>query len=169
MDMKQQIEYLDKGVGTTPMVSPTVRHNDNSLDVIMAEKLNGTQEYKLIADEIGGHALTITFKDSILFQYKETYLIAEVNKIFKKTKGIKRYCFINDYSNTGRFHLHGVIKVDDLSWILKLRRKLNKFGITKVKLIDNLPKWNKYCIEQYTPQGKHNVIVSLKKLMIIHN
>jgi len=135
------------------------------LDVMIPE---GRRESKIEAIskaerhlQEGTVAVTITFRDVELNMYKETFLCDMVRRVFKTTRGVYRYCMVNDYSQLGRFHLHGSISVKCASVIETLRKKFYKqFGKSKVKLIDNSPKWASYCLEQFTIKGKNNVKVS---------
>lgn len=131
-----------------PVNYKKVGHNNNSLDVIMPEKR--TEWLKAEAERIGakgGRAFTITFTDHYLNKYREQYLENEVNNIVKKTKGVIEHLLISEYSEAGRFHLHGVILCKELKHLGNVRRKMSKFGICKVKVIDNSPKWAEYMVK----------------------
>lgn len=125
-----------------------VGHNNNSLDVIMPEKRT-----EILRNEIealgarGGRAFTVTFTDHYLNKYKEEYLEREVNKTVKKTKGVIDHIFVSEYSEAGRFHLHGVVLCKELKNLGTVRRKMAKYGICKVKMIDNSPKWADYVVK----------------------
>lgn len=133
-----------------------VGHNNNSLDVIMPPK--PIEWFRTEVERIGakgGRAFTVTFTDTFLNKYKEKYLEAQVNIIVKKTKGVIEHIFISEYSSAGRFHLHGVVLCKDLPSLGNVRRKMSKFGICKVKVIDNSPKWADYVVKSMThPETK---------------
>lgn len=142
--------------------------NNNSLDVIMAPKPIGwvhTEATRLC--DGGAHAVTVTFTDDYLFKYTQRYLITEVSKSIKATRGVISYILCNDISKTGRFHLHGVIKFKSLNVITNLRRKLSVYGISKVKQIDNVPKWTDYMIQQFLPEGKNGIKCQEKEMLYI--
>lgn len=143
-----------------------------SLDVIMGADLvegYGAKTLQVIRDKIGKlpHAITVTFTDDQLYRNTERYLCDEVNKVFKSVRHVQQYILISDISCTGRFHLHGAMSIYNIHAITTLRRKLSRFGITKVKLIDNTVKWSNYCVEQYTEQGKKNIKIPIKAIKII--
>jgi len=136
------------------------RHNGNSLDVIMPVPRRGSVEWvneeKKVISSIGadgGRAYTVTFTDHNLKMYKDQYLYDMVEMIMKKTKGVVKYKMIGEYSETGRYHLHGVVLCNTLQQHGNLQRKLRRtFGIVKVKVIDNTPKWAEYCVKSYAKQ-----------------
>lgn len=123
-----------------------------TLDAITPGGRNGYLEEKVKELEILGHngrAITITFKDSVLHTYKDRFLWNAAQDICKRTKGINRYILVPEYSETGRFHLHGVVEAISLVAYGTLQRKLSKqFGITKIKVIDNTVRWAEYCTKQ---------------------
>lgn len=176
MDIIQLLDELCDGkVGEVGKLGE-FGHKDKLLDVIMPETPSvatterSLERLRYDLEDIcrhGGHAMTITFTDKNLLTYTECYLLGQVNNVCKRQKGLIRYIFINDYSSNGRFHLHGVILVKDIAVITKLRKKLRKFGMTKCKLIDDSPKWTRYCVQQYLPEGKHELMVKRSKLMYI--
>lgn len=137
-----------KNINKLP-VEPRQGHNDKLLDVIMPGNREGVIQ-KVIQDvgAKGGRAFTVTFTDHFLNKYKESYLEFKVNKITARTKGVLEYCFASEYSDAGRFHLHGVVLCTDLPSLSNVRRKLARFGIVKVKVIDDSVKWSIYCTKQ---------------------
>lgn len=146
--------------------------NNKVLDVIMAPKRIALCDCINTFDKLGvnGMAVTITFTDRLLFTYTEDCLCQQVKKVIGHTRYIGEYMLIKDVSNTGRFHLHGVIQFKKLTAVMNLRRKLNKeFGVNKVKKIDNVSKWSHYCTDQYTEEGKHDVIIKHKHCKVITN
>lgn len=105
-------------------------------------------------------AITITIRDNMLMKYKERYMIGLMGYIAERTRGVERYCFVNDYSETGRFHVHGGLSVKNVHVTEILRKKFVKtFGFVKVKIIDNVPKWAEYCVQQYSDDGKNGVVI----------
>lgn len=114
------------------------------------------------------YAITVTFRDVLLSTYKDTYLKAALQKVLAHTRGLKHYTLVSDYSAVGRLHFHGTIQVKDIHTVENLRKKCYKqFGITKLKLINNVVKWTHYCLEQYSDEGKNKVKVSLNRLLWI--
>lgn len=123
-----------------------VGHNYNSLDVIMPEKrMDWVHTMIEHIGAQGGRAITVTFTDAYLNKYKEDYLMIKVNEIIKKTKGVIDHILQSEYSQAGRFHLHGVVYCKDLKSLGQVRRKMSLFGICKIKTIDNTVKWADYC------------------------
>jgi len=161
MDILKFYRELDRGINledqSVKNSAGIAGQNNNSLDVIMPG-----EPKKRLYDEIerigskGGLAFTITFTDQILFKFREKYIESEVNKIIKKTKGVIDHCFISEYSATGRFHMHGTILFKEVKNSTNLRRKLSKFGITKVKAIDNSPGWAAYCTKSMDRPVEHS-------------
>lgn len=171
MNIIELLENLEHGVGKPEGKNNIVRgHKNNSLDVIMAPK--PIEWVKSVAHRLcdgGAHALTVTFTDTYLFKYKERYLLSEVGKVMKGTRGVIGYILCNDISKSGRFHLHGVVKFKDIKVITNLRRKLSTFGISKVKVIDNSPKWVDYMTQQFTPEGKQGIKIPIEGLLYLTN
>lgn len=156
------------------------RHNNNTLDVIMPGNPPISQEKDVtsllteLEDKLeflgsaGGFALTITFKDYILSKFKRDALIGFIREMLSRKKDIQGAILISDYSDTGRFHLHGVVRVKNLHTIENIRKQCYRdFGITKAKIIDNSVKWAEYCTQQYTDDGKDGVKISTNKLKYI--
>lgn len=119
-------------------------HNDYSLDVIVPGEKEQLRQ-RLAA--IGGHAFTVTFVDSYLNKYRESYLKRMVDSKVKKTRGVVDSLFVAEYSKAGRFHLHGCVLVKDIRVISNVRRKMCKYGICKVKYIDDAQGWAAYCVK----------------------
>lgn len=149
-------------------------HNNKTLDVIMAGQIDGTENVDKLQDKIekyaseGGRAYTITFTDILLNKYKDRYLMLQVEKMIKRTKNVLKYVFIKDLSATGRFHLHGVILAKRIEVYEIVRKKMSKnFGICKVKFVDNTQKWADYCGQQYTKEGKKDIVLKEDDLMYI--
>lgn len=124
-------------------------HNDNLLDVIVPEKRR-----QVIWDDIedigrhGGRAITVTFTDKHLSMYSKLYLEQSVNKDITHTRGVIKSRLISEYSATGRFHLHGALLTKDLKTLSNVKRKMSKYGICKIKVIDDSPGWATYCVKQ---------------------
>lgn len=113
-------------------------------------------------------AVTISFRDEVLFKYNEHYMVNMVDKILKGTKNVLRYCMVVDYSKVGRFHMHGVILLHDILKSQYVKNKITKeCGNVKFKNIDNAVKWSDYCVELYTKEGKKGMIVKPKHLKYI--
>jgi len=141
-DLNNGIDFQEQSLN----IIATAGQNNNSLDVIMPGE--PTKRIYTAIEDIGakgGLAFTITFTDQILFKFKEKYIESEINKMIRKTKGVIDHCFVSEFSATGRFHMHGAILFKEIKNVTNLRRKLSKFGITKVKAIDNSPGWAAYC------------------------
>jgi len=137
--------------GMTEEEFQEVGHKNNSLDVIMAENGTGGRAQKLenYIQDISDFAITITFTDANIRMYKNYYLRTMVLAQIQKTRNIIKYCFIPEISKVGRFHYHGSIKVTKRTAVENLRKKLSQFGICKVKLVDNAPKWAHYVMKSY--------------------
>lgn len=148
---------LDEGVVKEQGVAPCWQlifaggHKSNSLDAIMAPaKKEGKKAMENRIEAIaakGGTAFTVTFTDSYLNKYKDKYLENEIRQLTKKTKGVTDFEFVAEYSKVGRFHMHGVVLVKDVKVLANLRRKYGKFGICKVKAINNTQGWAEYCVK----------------------
>lgn len=110
-------------------------------------------------------AVTISFRDEVLFKYNEHYMMNLVEKDLKSTKNVLRYCMIVDYSKVGRFHMHGVVLLQNVLKSQYLKNKLTKScGNVKFKNIDNSVKWADYCVELYTKDGKKGMHVKEKHM-----
>jgi len=133
-----------------------VARNNKLLDVIMSDQDERDEVTKDLQLD-NSYAITLTFTDDYLFKYNEHYLMVDVRKTLSKLKNVVTFVLVNDYSKAGRFHLHGTIVFKSLVSITHVRRVLSKYGITKVKPIDNIAKWAKYCTEQFSPDGKDGV------------
>lgn len=148
---------LDNGIIKDQSVKPcwklifggkTAGHKSNSLDAIMARDGSDVLYARIEAiGAKGGRAFTVTFKDEYLNKYKETYLEQQIRTLTKKTKGVLDFEYVSEYSKTGRFHLHGCVLVQDIKVLASLRRKYSKFGICKVKVVDNSVGWATYCLK----------------------
>lgn len=149
-------------------------HNGKTLDVIVDRK-RSVGDYDTVKSKLervgckGCHALTVTFTDQCLLKYREEYLEKELNKILLGVRALSQFILVRDYSSSGRMHYHGIIDITNIKSITNLRRRLKVFGITKVKLIDDNPKWVLYCIGQYTRQGKNGVVLSGEDISYITN
>lgn len=155
-------------LGSASQVQEAV-NNNNSLDVIMSGQIKGVQGVYDKMNSISGHAMTITFIDRLLFKYKVEFLVRELERIHKKTKGVLKYMYVSDISKNGRLHFHGTVEFQDVKYIVNLRRKLSKFGITKCKVIDDVPGWCHYCVKQYTEKGKEGVKLKLEDMKVFGN
>lgn len=126
-------------------------------DIIPPQAKVGSAEWQLDQQRMlmqlaadGGRAYTITFTDHNLWKYKEQFLYDTVEILLKKTKGVLRWCLIPEYSETGRYHMHGVILCNTLQSHSRIQRKLRRnFGIIQIKCIDNSRRWMLYCMKQY--------------------
>lgn len=155
---KITIDMLDYGIDTeygkvrqTELFGiPNRGQNCNLLDAIMAPKPVGYASQYTRMESLGAkgaRAYTVTFTDKILSMYKEAYLEHEIRILTKKTRGVIDYEFKGEYSDTGRFHLHGLVLVKDVKTLANLNRKYSKYGIYKCKVIDDSPGWAKYCLK----------------------
>lgn len=141
----------------------------NSLDGILPPRPPVTRTSMDIAKEqfeqaasTGGLAYTITYSDTNLARYRETYLIQYTLEIIRKTKGYKLCSMIPEYSKTGRIHMHGVIKMGTMANHSTLQRKLRReFGMIKVKPIDNTVKWRDYCFKDKQSNSLKDCIMDL--------
>lgn len=105
----------------------------------------------------GGRAFTITFTDKLLRTFRPEYLYTIATTEVKKTRGVIDYEFVGEYSDTGRYHLHGVISTNDVKVLATLNRKLRKFGILKIKMVNNTTGWADYCTKQLIPKKDYYV------------
>jgi len=117
---------------------------------------------------VNGRAITITFREDIIIKYKEKYLMIDLYNLLGKTRCVLKYILVADWSVSGRFHLHGTIQVTDITKITNIRRKLNRYGMTKIGPINNTLIWADYCVKQYKKEGKHGVFVDETRLMYIY-
>lgn len=136
-------------------------HNGKSLDAIMRGQPNGVEEKEQQAlkirgiGDLGGRAYTITFTDMNLCKYKESYLYCTVMSICQKTRGVTDFAFVPEYSEAGRYHLHGAILCKELKQYGTVANKLRRaFGIVKVKDIHDTVGWYMYCRKQYADPEK---------------
>lgn len=133
-------------------------------------KVRKVEDVEKIIEEISakGRALTITFTDDVIMKYKERYIMGEIYKVLNKTRCVLSFIMVADWSKVGRFHMHGAFCVTDITKITGLRRKLSKYGFTKVVPITNSLRWANYCIKQYTQDGKDGIVIKQDNLLFIH-
>lgn len=159
---------LDNGIDHGPkskppsvacQMVPSGGDNCNSLDAIIAPvaTYGGNVTIQRHLEELGAkgaRAYTVTFKDGILNKYKEAYLEHEIRMLTKRTHGVIDFEYVGEYSDTGRFHMHGAVLVKDVKVLANLNRKYAKYGICKCKCIDNSVGWAEYCTKQHTKAPK---------------
>lgn len=130
----------------TSVITPLEGDNNKLLDVIMPEKTATAERIERLCAR-GGKAITVTFTDKWIFTYKDQALYNFVTQVFKKTRHISEFILVKEYSDTGRFHIHGAFYTDNIKAITNLRRKLSVYGISRVKCVDDSIKWSQYCVK----------------------
>lgn len=109
-----------------------------------------------------GLAYTITYTDNNLAKYRQRYLIEYTYKMIRSSKGYKLCQLIPEYSETGRLHMHGVIKMGTTANHATLQRKLRKeFGIIKVKTMTDTNRWMEYCYKDKKCEVLSNWLLTL--------
>lgn len=103
-------------------------------------------------------AVSVSFTDDNLLKYNEFYLLNKLEKVLNGTKNVIQYCMVVDYSKVGRFHLHGILTLNDVLKSQYLKNKITKeCGNVKFKPCDNVLGWAEYCLKMYTAEGKKGV------------
>lgn len=110
----------------------------------------------------GGRAFTVTFTDKLLRTFKPAFLYQSVIQQIKKTRGVVDFEFVGEYSDIGRYHMHGVISVKEVKVLATLNRKLRKYGILKIKMVTNTVGWAEYCTKQLMPKEEVRIIQNTK-------
>lgn len=168
------IEYYNKmfasdGSYIPSIIAQSIGGNNTILDTIIAPNAQErVQAAKDIIRSMDGFAITITFTDRMLFEYREKALLVAIYNRLNKIRNILQFCFVSDWSRNGRFHLHGTIKLKDFTKIQYIKNKLRPItGIVKAVLITNTNIWADYCVQQYTEEGKKDIKILADKALII--
>lgn len=122
--------------------------NDRFLAVITPEIVDGI--IPLIGKDEYYHSILITLNPQ-MFKYSDDWII-DMLKTFIKTKRKAKFYIIPDYSEEGRLHFHGLMKVENTTYkyISKVRNDLEKaFGRTWIRPIRNIPQYIKYMFKIY--------------------
>jgi len=114
---------------------------------------------KLIMEE-GTFEVTVTFTEYNRMTFTPYKLSMVVNDIMRHTRNVNNFVMIPDVSEKGMYHLHGVVKVNELLAVNNLKRKLSKLcGRTQIKPITYRESYCKYCFKIYIgdkPQPFYN-------------
>lgn len=150
--MKNIEEYF-RGVNDNPCrINAQNGNTQQSTSLISIETLETIREKtdRMIDNDRGSMELTITMTDTLLNRYKKKYVKIMIEDIIRHTKGIRDCILIPDYSETGRFHYHGVVIFNKLSSINTLKRKLTKqIGRTRIAQIMYTESYKKYMYKIY--------------------
>lgn len=122
--------------------------NDRILAVITPVIVDGI--IPLINKDEYYHSILITL-NPYMFKYSDDWII-DMLKTYIKTKRKAHFYIIPDYSEDGRLHFHGLMKVENTTYkyISKIRNELEKaFGRTWIRPIRNLPLYIKYMFKLY--------------------
>jgi len=102
--------------------------------------------------------LSMTFKETILNTFNQSYIKNSINKILKKYENRLLITLFCDYAPIGgRFHLHGVIKPfnDGIKYMDKFKREITRiFGKTDIKPIHSRKSYIAYMLKVYMIQVK---------------
>lgn len=117
------------------------------------------------------YALTITFSDvphnmSAKAQFKNTYKV--VLKILEEST---EYSIYPEWRTTNNsIHYHGTIKIKDkIKWHKSTYRKLSRLGFIKIKKVDELKGWLKYCEkEKEVAESIIGIVMPMKNGSIKH-
>lgn len=120
---------------------------------------------------IGNHGLeiTTTFKPEIHLRYKSITLTRLVFDLLASTR-IKpnetlEACLIGEFSDSGLYHMHGVLYCNSPRLLNSLRRKFHKdIGRTEIKQIHNLPRYMEYIFK-----GRPERKILQQEVIIFHN
>jgi len=134
--------FKDGGDSDTLVESPPKVRN------ITCDEINNLREtLNLICDK--GLEMTTTFKPEIHQRYKSITLTRMVFDLLsslkvKENESLK-VCLIGEFSETGRYHMHGAIYCNSPRLLNTIRRKFAKnIGRTEIKMIHDTQKYIDY-------------------------
>lgn len=91
------------------------------------------------------YAITITFKEG-LERFRPRQQLRRVLDHFAYLKRCTQFELYPELTIQGRLHLHGIIYLTDkIKWYKQVLPILMRSGYVKIKRIDNMDKWIKYC------------------------
>lgn len=96
--------------------------------------------------------VTITFKDSIIIPFKVEYIHNRVNDFLRRWSKVANYVLVQDYSQTGRLHYHGILEMNQIDKFERLIINLRKtFGRIECKQISFWDSYLHYMVGLYDP------------------
>lgn len=139
----------DMAGGNDTLSSPRQRNEMTKRDIEEIRHQLNTME--------SGVEITITFRPVFRGLYSSGSLTRMVGEVIEKTRVKKdeylEIMIIGEYSKTGMFHHHGIIKASGRLVDL-IRRKLTKtFGRIEVKMIRNVPLYIDYILKDENSDG----------------
>lgn len=115
--------------------------------------------------------ITITFSDKWIIPYNTKYIQIKLNDFLKRWQNVADYIFVQDYSQTGRLHYHGLLQMKKIDKyereVINLRKT---FGRVECKQITFWESYIKYMLGIYdVNHAKFNQTIDWNKTRYISN